>query len=266
MPSVTSLTCPSCSSPIPKERVRANKPFECSTCGTTLLLTDWTRDGHIICDNCGTINDRVVAHCVQCGQGLRAGCPYCYESNSIGATQCTNCGANLQQAWERQRSFLTTTEQQAAERRAALQQAADQEKAERLQRLLKQLDEPENHPLAIYGLNNFGPDAIEPLINLLKNDDPDARYGAAHALGKIGDQRAAPNLIAALDDPDPAVRYWAADALGKLKAAAAIQPIGKLLRDKHRGVKKHAAWALEQIGTPQARKTLRRRSGWWPFG
>ena len=40
------------------------------------------------------------------------------------------------------------------------------------------------------------------------------------------------------------------DALGKLRAEKAVDAIGELLKDRHKGVRAHAAQALRQIGTP----------------
>ena len=96
---------------------------------------------------------------------------------------------------------------------------------------------------------------------------PDARFGAAHTLGLIGDRKAIPGLIRALKDSEPAVRYWAADALGKLRAEEAIGPLAELLHDNHKRIKDHAAEALQQIGSPAALTALRQNSKkkWWPF-
>jgi HEAT repeat protein len=153
---------------------------------------------------------------------------------------------------EEQRSY-------AEDRRAALKQAEEQSRKARLQQLLKDLDEPGKHSMAIYCLNQYGSEAVESLIVLLKDDDPDARYGAAQTLGNIRDPRAIDPLIAALGDPEPAVRYWAADALGKLQAESAVEAIGRLLQDKHKGVKEHAAAVLRYIGGPKVEQLLKKK-------
>jgi HEAT repeat protein len=120
---------------------------------------------------------------------------------------CKKCGANLQRAWKRQQSWLTQREQFEEQRKEALRKAAESQ-AGYLRRLLLQLNEPENHPAAIPGIRVFGKDAVEPLIDLLSSEDPDARFGAAKALGDIGDRRAIPGLLHALDDPEGVVRFW----------------------------------------------------------
>lgn len=48
---------------------------------------------------------------------------------------------------------------------------------------------------------------------------------AARALGKVGDGRVVPELLAALADEDDGLREAAARALGELKAKAAVQPL-----------------------------------------
>jgi HEAT repeat protein len=98
--------------------------------------------------------------------------------------------------------------QSQAERIAAWKQAEAESRKRRLEELLHDLDEPENHSLALYCINQYGSEAVEPLMSVLRtDDDPDARFGAAHALGSIGDPRAVPALMDALSDPEPAVRY-----------------------------------------------------------
>ncbi len=181
---------------------------------------------------------------------------------------CQNCGVNLQRAWQRKQAWLAEKRQYDAQRLSAWKQAQAESRKAQLQRLLNELDEPENHAMAIYSLRQFGAEAVAGLIALLSHQDPDARYGAAQALGLTGDPRAIPALIEALADPEPAVRYWAVDALGKLRAEAAVEAIGALLHDCHEGVQGHAAEALQQIGTAEARQVLQeaKKAKWWPFG
>jgi HEAT repeat protein len=125
------------------------------------------------------------------------------------------------------------------------------ERQAKIERLLQDLDEPSQHAYAIYCLREYGSEAVEPLIALLTDDDPDARFGAAHTLGLIGDTRAIPALVQALSDPEPAVRWWAAEALGKMRAVEAKPALAKLVKDKHRGVREHAAVVLKNLDTAQ---------------
>ncbi|MGB3787971.1 MAG: HEAT repeat domain-containing protein [Phormidesmis sp.] len=59
--------------------------------------------------------------------------------------------------------------------------------------------------------------AISCLCNaLLEDSDPNVRYSAAEALGRIGSEDTIPKLIEASNDPDSNVRQKAAEALGKI--------------------------------------------------
>jgi ribosomal protein L40E len=231
-----------------------------------LVLNDADQDDQIACPQCRTINEMSSKYCSKCGALLKVSCPFCYAANPIGAVYCERCGANLQKAAQRRNDWLTEKRKHDAERVAAWEQAEAESREAAMHRLLKSLDEPANHAFAIYCLREYGTHAVEPLINVLRTDaDPDARFGAAHTLGIIGDAAAIPALIDALSDPEPAVRYWAVDALGKLGAEAAVKAIGKLLKDRHQGVRAHAAEALRRIGTPQAKRALEREKRWWHF-
>jgi len=68
--------------------------------------------------------------------------------------------------------------------------------------------------------------AVEPLVVLL-DDDPWVRYAAIHALGEIGDPRAADPLASVLADPDA----WdpAIDALGKIRSLRAIEHLAEAM-------------------------------------
>ena len=260
------LCCPSCGSPL-GESYTPYQQFKCPSCGSMLVLTDWTDDGQVICDKCGAVNSSESKFCERCATILQSGCPFCYTLNDLDATICRRCNANLRTAWERQRSWLSEKQQHDAERRAALQQAMEHSQKVEISHLLVQLEEPENHPMAIFCLRQYGASAVEGLIQALRSPDVDARYGAAHTLGMIGDTRAIPALTAALIDSEPAVRYWAVDALAKLRAEAAIPAVAGMLKDKSKNVRERAALALEQIDTPAAHQALEKaqKSSWWPF-
>lgn len=260
------LNCPACGSPL-NGKFNPNQPFSCPACGSAIVLTDWTKNGKLICAACGTINSEFNKYCDTCNAVLQAGCPMCYTQNSVTALYCKNCGINLQKAWKRQQTWLAQRQKNVDERKAALKKA-EQEHRDYLNRLLVQLNEPENHPNAIAGIRIFGGEAVEPLIKLLASDDPDARYGAARTLGDIGDKRAIPGLVSALKDKEIPVRFWAAEALGKLGAKEAVGEISSLLQDDSEVVQRMAKNVLIQIGDPEAIKILQKESKpkWWlPF-
>ena len=263
---VNELKCPTCGAPAP-EALAPNQQYKCSACGSILVLTDLAPGDQIICPQCRTLNADDRRFCTQCGATLKVYCPFCYVSNDAGDTHCRSCGANLQIARQRKKAWMAEERESQAERIAAWQQAEAGSRKKRLEKLLDDLDEPENHPLALYCINQFGSEAVEPLMSVLRTDnDPDARFGAAHALGSLGDPRAVPALMDALSDPEPAVRYWAVDALDKLRAGVAVEAIGNLLQDHHKGVRERAAEALKQIGGPQAAQALKERRKWRLFG
>ncbi len=243
---INRLRCPACGATAPAN-LKPNEQFRCPSCGSTLVLTDTNPADQVLCARCHSINAATNHYCANCGGVLQINCPFCYTPNETDATYCVRCGANLQKALKQKVDWLARKKQNDLERRAALEQTLARERQADLQRLLEQLDEPAQHPFAIYCLREYGTDAVEPLIALLSDDDPDARFGAAHTLSLIGDARATPHLIQALSDPEPAVRWWAVEALGKLRAVEAKAELAKLGRDKHRGVREHAAAVLGQL-------------------
>jgi len=122
---------------------------------------------------------------------------------------------------------------------------------------------------------------VRGLIRLLNHRDPDVQYGAAEALGEIGDSGAVESLVTALKNDeisgvrwkaavalakigtpavaaligalghhDDDVRWKAAIALGEIGDPGAINPLLTLLCDDDRFVKSRAAYALSMIGEP----------------
>jgi ribosomal protein L40E len=261
------INCPACNSPIDKELIRPNQPFNCPACHSAIVLTDWTTSGQLICSSCGAVNPGSAKFCDECKSALQSGCPFCYTLNSMDAVYCQHCGADLQKAWGRQYVFLTTKEQYDADRKLQLERTARDEK-DYLTRLLLQLKEPENHPAAIPIIRIYGREAVEPLIELLHSDDPDARFGAAHVLGDIGDRRAIPALTEALRDQEETVRFWALNSLGQFRAEEAVDSIAELLGDRGQsnGIRELARDVLIQIGSEKALQVLRQESkpAWWP--
>lgn len=67
--------------------------------------------------------------------------------------------------------------------------------------------------------------AVEPLIQAIKDKDPDVRAAAARALGKIRDSKAVEPLIAALEDDEPRVQVAAALALGEFDDTSSVAPL-----------------------------------------
>ncbi len=245
-----------------------NQQIECNSCGTPLLLTHLDSENPIFCPHCRTLNADEMRFCVNCGHKLKTDCVLCYTENRIDAVYCARCGAHLERARARRRKLEETRRTVAQQRIQALEVKETRQKQEKLERLLADLDEPENHDFAIYQINQLGVEAVEALIDTLRHDqDPDARYGSARALGQICAEkeittlikaRTVKALLKALADPEPAVRFWAAEALGKCNSQIAVEPLAKLLRDPHEGVRQQTALSLKKIGGEQVQEILKR--------
>ena len=65
-------------------------------------------------------------------------------------------------------------------------------------------------------LAEIGKDSINPLVQLLKDTNPDVRKFSALALGKIGSTSAREALKDSLKDSDEDIRFWAQNALNRL--------------------------------------------------
>jgi HEAT repeat protein len=89
-----------------------------------------------------------------------------------------------------------------------------------------------------------------------REDDPEVYFGAARALGKLGDVRAVEPLLAALRDEDVEIRGFAASALGGCGDARAVEPLIGALRDDHEAVRRMAASALGRLGDVRAVEPL----------
>ncbi|MCJ7444788.1 MAG: HEAT repeat domain-containing protein [Methanotrichaceae archaeon] len=103
--------------------------------------------------------------------------------------------------------------------------------------------------LALAAIGKTGLGFVEdPLIELLKDKDPNIRSISASLLGNIQTSKVIPPLIQSLNDSDHYVRSVAASALGKLKDPIASGPLIQALNDTDDRVRKNAAIALGEIG------------------
>jgi HEAT repeat protein len=106
---------------------------------------------------------------------------------------------------------------------------------------------------AFDGLMQLGQPAINALIPLLKDAEPEVRSNATYILSQIGytgpgpmATSAIPYLIPLFKDPYPAVRQNASAALGHMSAS--IPYLMPLLKDANSQVRSHAAFALGLAG------------------
>ncbi|WP_052402626.1 HEAT repeat domain-containing protein [Methanococcoides methylutens] len=100
---------------------------------------------------------------------------------------------------------------------------------------------------AAAALGSIGESAVEPLIDVLGDEDPHVRAYAARALGGTGDSRAVGPVIELLNDENENVRANAAMALGKLDDRRAIEPLTKSLDDSSDRVRILARSAIDDI-------------------
>ena len=101
-------------------------------------------------------------------------------------------------------------------------------------------------------LSHMGHAAVDPLIALLKDPDPEVRSNAAWALEKIGDPRSIPFFVDLLEDENEGIRTRAISALGLLQAEEAEATLLPLLADESDSIRRAAARTLGMLGSRQA--------------
>jgi len=103
----------------------------------------------------------------------------------------------------------------------------------------------------IEALVRFGASAVTLLVEQLGRDDVEATKSAVVALGRLGDTRATPGLIALLlDDDQRDVWVPVAGALARLGDRRAFEPLLSKLGDPDAAVRQAAIGALNSIGHP----------------
>jgi HEAT repeat protein len=103
---------------------------------------------------------------------------------------------------------------------------------------------------ALKGLVRLGPEAVAPLVRALDDEDAELRVFAAHALGFVGDARAAKRLERTLaEDQAPAARLHAADSLGMI-GGLPPKPLFERIeaQNSSKDVRAHMRFALERKG------------------
>lgn len=174
------------------------------------------------------------------------------------------------------------TGQAPAPPRASQTPAAPSDLTATVERLIGQLDEDGDGPLA--ALVALGPDAVpalaaalgdadddrrarvvevlaemrapaavEPLTGLLRDPRSEVRVDAVAALGMTGDRRAVPALHAAYaDDPSPQVRYEALTSLGLLADPQSVPLLVEATRSADQYARLWGIDALCVMGAPEA--------------
>lgn len=95
---------------------------------------------------------------------------------------------------------------------------------------------------------DFGPAAIEPLIELSNSLNPLVRMGACQVLGKIGAHQAVEPLIRRLDDPDFNVRRAAIIALRRIGDHRGLEAIARKVQGPDQATEETAEEALSGRG------------------
>ncbi len=103
-------------------------------------------------------------------------------------------------------------------------------------------------------LVQIGAAAVPPLLELLRDHDPDARIAAMETLGKFGTRATAaiPQLIAGLSDREPRIRVAAAQSLVEigLENGEVISALVALLKDPNEEISSAACDSLLRLGKP----------------
>jgi HEAT repeat protein len=113
--------------------------------------------------------------------------------------------------------------------------------------LIALLGDTSMNQAAVDALLAFGEKAVDPLLNVLKTGNGDARQAASLALGELRDKRAVEPLILIVQTDDVyAVRTAAVNALGQIKDGRAIWVLVATLRMRDETTPERQA-ALEQL-------------------
>jgi len=107
---------------------------------------------------------------------------------------------------------------------------------------------------ALESMKTFGPDMIDPVLELLEDDDLDIRISALLLAGSYKNPKAVPAIIPLLKDDDWWLRITAAETLGDLGDARAVGPLTELLNDTE--ARWAAVGALGRIGDDRALPAL----------
>jgi HEAT repeat protein len=124
-------------------------------------------------------------------------------------------------------------------------------------------DDPATAVSILHTLSALGDRRAVPIIAQgLGHLDESVRFAAITALADTNADEAAASLIKALSHAEPATQRFAVREIGRVKAAPAVHHLTRALEDlnvlRSHELKKEIIRALEQIGTPDAERALRR--------
>jgi HEAT repeat protein len=96
-----------------------------------------------------------------------------------------------------------------------------------------------------------GSSAVTLLIEQLRSDDSETQRSAIVALGRIGDRRAVPGLLALLEERTRPLWVPVVSALARLGDARSFEPLLQLIGDPDVAVRQAAVGALNSVGHPE---------------
>jgi hypothetical protein len=108
--------------------------------------------------------------------------------------------------------------------------------------------DPDVQSDAVHALGDIGPEAVGPLVLVLKRKNRNLRLGAIGALAEIRDPGAVSALADMMKDPGSEVRWQAATALGEMGSHEAVAPLLRGLEDPDKYVRYGSAISLVKNG------------------
>ena len=99
-----------------------------------------------------------------------------------------------------------------------------------------------------FALMRLGDVAIDPLVDLLQDADPNVRHHAAHTLGKIGNPLVIDDLVGVLQDSSATVVHKTVYALGQIGDARAVGGLVSILGHPNADVQTNLVKTLTDFG------------------
>jgi HEAT repeat protein len=134
----------------------------------------------------------------------------------------------------------------------ALGKMKDPRAVQPLASALKKETSPHGGYTIAMALGSLGESSIEPLLRLLRENNPKIRMQAVRGLGKTKNPRIVDAVITALQDEDAGVRVEAVWALGDIGGSRIVDPLIEALKDESRGVRARAAKKLGKLKNKKA--------------
>ncbi len=99
---------------------------------------------------------------------------------------------------------------------------------------------------------SLGPEAIEPLVEMMRTGTPDKQFSAVKALGEINDPRIIKVMVEALNKPNPGIRIAALGILERHADPDSFEAVERLLKDGNPSVRGAVIEAMAKCGGQRA--------------